>query len=76
MSEIILPSRDGVSLSRRRFVQGLAAGGSRLGLGVAPTLSRAEQARLRTGPEVLKGAHFDLTYSPTKVNFTGKEKII
>ncbi len=75
MSEIILPSRDGVCLSRRRFVQGLAAGGSLLGLGVAPTLSRAEQARLRTGPEVIKAAHFDLTYSPTKVNFTGKEKI-
>jgi len=75
MSEILLPSPDGVSMSRRRFVQGLAAGGSLLGLGLAPSLSRAEQARLRTGPEVLRGTHFDLTYSPTKVNFTGKEKI-
>ena len=75
MSEIILPSREGVSLSRRRFVQGLAAGGSLFGLGLAPTLSRAEQARLRTGPEVLRGTHFDLTYNPTKVNFTGQERI-
>jgi CopA family copper-resistance protein len=75
MSEILLPPRNGVSLSRRRFVQGLAAGGGLLGLGLAPSLSRAERARLRTGPDVLRGTHFDLTYSPTKVNFTGQEKI-
>ena len=74
MSEILLPSVDGVSLSRRRFVQGLAAGGAILGMGLNPKLSHAEMMQARTGPKVLSGTHFDLTYSPMKVNFTGEER--
>jgi len=74
MSEILLPSVGGVSLSRRRFVQGLAAGGAMLGMGLNPKLSHAEMMHARSGPKVLSGTHFDLTYSPQKVNFTGEER--
>jgi CopA family copper-resistance protein len=74
MSEILLPSVDGVSFSRRRFVQGLAAGGAMLGMGLNAKLSHAEMMHARSGPKVLSGTHFDLTYSPQKVNFTGEER--
>jgi len=74
MSEILLPSVGGVSLSRRRFVQGLAAGGAMLGMGFNPKPSHAEIMHARSGPKVLSGTHFDLTYSPLKVNFTGEER--
>ena len=59
--------------SRRRFVQGLAAGGALAALG-GPSLGQAGQQALRSGPKVLRGTHFDLAYSPLKVNFTGKER--
>jgi CopA family copper-resistance protein len=74
MSKVFVPPLTGVSLSRRRFVQGLAAGGALLGLGLNPGISRAEQLRARMGPQVLSGTRFDLTYSPTPVNFTGKDR--
>ncbi|MEZ5586797.1 MAG: copper resistance system multicopper oxidase [Sedimenticolaceae bacterium] len=74
MSKLYLPPRGVVSLSRRRFVQGLAAGGALLGLGMHPSLSHAGQLRTRMGPQVLKGSRFDLSYSPTAVNFTGKDR--
>lgn len=74
MSEILLPTVGGVSLSRRRFVQGLMAGGAMLGLGLNSKLSHAEMMQVRSGPKVLSGTHFDLTYSPLKVNFTGEER--
>jgi CopA family copper-resistance protein len=74
MSKIVLPLRGGVSLSRRRFVQGLAAGGALLGMGMVPRPSQADVLRARMGPQVLSGTRFDLTYSPTPVNFTGKDR--
>ncbi len=74
MSKIYLPPREGISLSRRRFVQGLAAGGALLGLGMSPRLSQADALRARMGPQVLSGTRFDLSYSPTPVNFTGKDR--
>lgn len=74
MSKVFVPPLRGVSLSRRRFVQGLAAGGALLGMGLNPGISRAEQLRARMGPQVLSGSRFDLTYSPTPVNFTGKDR--
>ena len=74
MSELYLPPRGVVSLSRRRFVQGLAAGGALLGLGMHQSISHAGQLRARMGPQVLKGSRFDLSYSPTAVNFTGQER--
>jgi CopA family copper-resistance protein len=74
MSKVFVPPLSGVSLSRRRFVQGLAAGGALLGMGLNPGISRAEQLRARMGSQVLSGARFDLTYSPMPVNFTGKDR--
>lgn len=74
MSKLYLPQRGVVSLSRRRFVQGLAVGGALLGLGMRPNLSHAGRLRTRMGPQVLKGSRFDLSYSPTAVNFTGKDR--
>ncbi|HPQ23765.1 MAG TPA: copper resistance system multicopper oxidase [Gammaproteobacteria bacterium] len=74
MSKFYLPPQGGIPLSRRRFVQGLAAGGALLGLGMRPRPSYADQLRVRMGPQVLRGSRFDLSYSPTPVNYTGKER--
>jgi CopA family copper-resistance protein len=55
--------------SRRRFVQGLAAGGVVAGLGWWPGSGLASP---RTGnPEVLAGTDFHLTIGEMPVNFTG-----
>lgn len=57
------------SLSRRRFVQGLALGGALAGLGLwrSPgwALTRAGQ------PNVLSGTDFALEIGATPVNYTG-----
>ena len=74
MSKILMPPRGGVSLTRRRFVQGLAAGGALLGFGMSPRLSSADQLHVRAGPQVLTGSRFNLSYNLTAVNFTGKER--
>ena len=57
------------SLSRRRFVQGLAAGGAVAGLGLWPKASRA--LPLPGNRNVLSGTSFDLTVGETPMNFTG-----
>ena len=72
MSKILLPRPGTVSVSRRRFVQGLAAGGALMGSGLS--LGTAATADPRRGPQVLQGSRFDLTYRPTTVNFTGTER--
>ncbi len=56
-----------VNRSRRRFVQGVAAAGAALSLGVGS----AAPAYRRRGPDTLQGRAFTLTYTPTSVNFTG-----
>lgn len=81
MSKIILPNVDPslepVSLSRRRFVTGLAAGSALMGLGlnVNAKPSSDKMKQILAGPTILRGSKFDLTYSPTKVNLTGKDRI-
>ncbi len=75
MSKILLPRQGDVSLSRRRFVTGLAGGGALLGLGMKPVAGLAETLAPRLGPQTLRGSRFDLTYNPTPVNFTGKDRI-
>jgi CopA family copper-resistance protein len=65
-------SRNGmppVALSRRRFVQGVAAGGLLAGLGLPTRPARASE--FGTGGEVLKGTNIDLSIAPLGVNFTG-----
>ncbi len=84
MSKIILPNFDPFafdtsiqpeSLSRRRFVKGLAAGTALMGLGLGVNATTAESMKniLATAP-VLKGSRFDLTYSPMQINLTGSER--
>ncbi|MCW9059258.1 MAG: copper resistance system multicopper oxidase [Gammaproteobacteria bacterium] len=62
---------------RRRFLQGLAAGGVMLGLSpwIGPTRA-GETAGTRTGtPPVLSGTEFDLVIAETPVNFTGTPRL-
>jgi len=73
MKELLIPHAGGISLSRRRFVKGVAAGGALLGLGVNPLGATAAPHRKQV-VETLRGTRFDLTYSPTPVNFTGHER--
>ena len=73
MSNLILP-REGISHSRRRFVQGLAAGGALMGMGLDSRLSHAAKNLLHTTPQVLSGTRFDLSYSLVPVNYTGKQR--
>ena len=56
--------------SRRRFVQGLAAGGAIAGLGLWPKLSWALKGVGNSN--VLAGTEFDLVIGETPVNFTGR----
>jgi CopA family copper-resistance protein len=60
-------------LPRRRFVQGLAAGGVMLGLGMhgSRVLAQTPQATASAAP-VLQGNVFDLVIGETPVNFTGR----
>jgi CopA family copper-resistance protein len=59
-------------LSRRRFVQGLAAGGAVAGLGLWP---KASWALTSPGqPTVLSGTEFDLAIGETPMNFTGRTR--
>ncbi len=75
MNKIILPGVQPISLSRRRFVQGIAVGGAMISLGFsANAQSKGSMKRSFSDTNVLTGSRFDLNYSPTKVNFTGAER--
>jgi len=72
-SLLILPQ-----LSRRRFLQGLAAGGVLLGASglIKPAWAREESAGTATGTvQVLSGTEFNLTIAETPVNFTGASRL-
>ena len=58
--------------SRRRFVQGLAAGGAVTTLGLWPKQTWAMKSSGQ--PTVLSGTDFELAISETQVNFTGKTR--
>jgi CopA family copper-resistance protein len=60
------------AISRRRFVQGLAAGGVAASLGLWPKHSWALKSP--GYPEILSGTSFDLRIGETPVNFTGKAR--
>lgn len=71
-SSLVLPN-----LPRRRFLQGLAAGG--ILLGASPWLKPARAGQVAatasgTAP-VLTGTEFDLTIAETPVNFTGRPRL-
>ena len=57
-------------LSRRRFVQGVAAGGAVAGLGLWSNSPHAEP--WSGNRDVLSGTSFDLTIGETPMNFTGR----
>ncbi len=68
----VLPS----SLPRRRFVQGLAAGGVLLGAAAWPGLGRAqERPAASPAAPVLRGTEFDLVIAESAVNFTGRPAV-
>ena len=60
------------TLSRRRFVQGLAAGGAVTALGLWPKNSWALAGAGNNN--VLVGTQFDLTIGETPMNFTGRTR--
>ena len=59
--------------SRRRFVQGLAAGGAIAGLGLLPGAGFAQPARVP--PPVLAGNRFQLAIGQSPVNLTGQTRL-
>jgi FtsP/CotA-like multicopper oxidase with cupredoxin domain len=63
-------------LSRRRFVQGLAAGGVVAGLewGGFPAFGESGHEDGPHTPAMLSGNHFELTIDQLPVNFTGKKR--
>jgi CopA family copper-resistance protein len=62
-----------VRLSRRRFVQGVLAGGAIAAFGLWRWPAFAEP--VRSSPPTLAGTHFDLVIEETPVNFTGRNRI-
>ncbi len=62
-----------VSLSRRRFVKGLALGGAAAGMALNSGSLLASLSK-KQGTQVLSGTEFDLTISEQTVNFTGAER--
>ncbi|MCU7871691.1 MAG: copper resistance system multicopper oxidase [Candidatus Thiodiazotropha sp. (ex Lucinoma borealis)] len=68
------PSLEGVCLTRRRFVQGLAMGGAVAGLGLGTPSLLAAVLR-QQGPQTLDGTDFNLTINEQAVNFTGTPRI-
>jgi len=76
MSKLILPDIEPESLSRRRFVTGLAAGTALMGLGLSATAKSADSMKkILSSAPVLKGPRFDLSYSGTRINLTGNERV-
>ncbi len=66
-------SRQRLALTRRRFVQGLAAGGTLAGLGWGARPLFGEIGH--HAPETLTGNHFHLTIDYLPVNFTGRQRL-
>jgi len=61
--------------SRRRFLQGLAAGGVIWGLSPWLRANAATSATATGTAPVLSGTEFDLTIAETPVNFTGRPRL-
>ena len=68
----VLPNRTTTDLSRRRFVQGVAAGSALMasGLGYSPMARSSYQQ-----PDILSGNHFSLSIDYKQINFTGKDRV-
>ncbi|MEJ2441202.1 MAG: copper resistance system multicopper oxidase [Gammaproteobacteria bacterium] len=70
----ISASADVMDASRRRFVQGLAAGGTLMGLSLFDMPAWAKQKSLNSAVprQVMRGTEFDLVIGEVPVNFTGE----
>ena len=66
-----MPGRD-LTLTRRRFVQGVAAAG--VAAFVGGNFIRADAEAIAQTPTILTGNHFDLAIEPHEVDFTGKRR--
>ncbi|HEY3486625.1 MAG TPA: copper resistance system multicopper oxidase, partial [Gammaproteobacteria bacterium] len=66
------PSNIPLSLTRRRFVQGVTTGTVLAGSGFCSALFAADRF---PQPEILRGNRFDLTIGTQAVNFTGRNAI-
>jgi CopA family copper-resistance protein len=66
-----MPGRD-LILTRRRFVQGVAAAG--VAAVVGGNFIRADAEAIGQTPPILTGNHFDLAIEPHEVDFTGKRR--
>ena len=81
MKNIFSPNAPLANLPRRRFVQGLMAGGVLLGLAPAGQSAWAQSATALAGmtttgsAAVLKGTEFDLTVAESPANFTGEPRM-
>ncbi len=73
MKPISKPSLLLPDLSRRRFIEGLAAGGILLGLSPWTKMAQAKETTPLT--EILTGTEFNLTIAETPVNFTGAQRV-
>lgn len=62
------------SLSRRRFVTGIATGSALLGLGACSRTSFGK-TKQQIGPNILTGNQFELDIGYQEVNFTGRNRI-
>ncbi|MEL0082626.1 MAG: copper resistance system multicopper oxidase [Gammaproteobacteria bacterium] len=72
-SDLLRPGLSSPRISRRRFVTGIAAGGTLLGLAPGHATRIAGPATRLPAP-LLAGSRFDLTYQPLAVNFTGRQR--
>ena len=63
-----------MSVSRRTFVKGLAAGGALAGLGAWDVRALAQGTSLNP-QQVLRGTSFDLSIGEAPMNFTGRPRI-
>jgi CopA family copper-resistance protein len=74
MKNRFAPPTGAINPARRRFVQGLAAGGVFAGLGLRPNTGLAAfnpNNGQHNGPATLRGTVFDLSIGQQGVNFTG-----
>ena len=76
MKRILEPVLELPNPPRRRFLQGLAAGGVLWGLSpwLKPAAAQAAATATGTAPD-LRGTQFDLTIAETPVNFTGRPRM-
>ena len=71
----LFPPRPAVSLSRRRFVQGITLGGAAVGLGLLRPSNVWAQTGNISRPATLSGTEFALDIAEMPVNYTGATRM-